>query len=145
MSATTLSTPIRLHWDERACNNCMSCAVVCSERHAGMSSPSRARVRIFVDPVSGEYSADYCRQCEDAPCAAACPVEALILDHGLHIWRVDEELCIGCGECAEACQYRAIVVDPVTNTAAKCDLCDGALRCVEICATGALTAEAIDG
>jgi hypothetical protein len=34
-----------------------------------------------------------------------------------------------------------MILDPVTNVASKCNLCQGDLRCVEICATQALTAQ----
>jgi Fe-S-cluster-containing hydrogenase component 2 len=85
--------------------------------------------------------AEYCRQCADAACAAACPTEAISFDDEFHYWRVDEALCIACGDCVDACPYQAIRLDAVTGVAAKCDLCLGAAHCVEICPTRALTLE----
>ncbi len=129
----------RIHWDQARCSNCMSCVVVCAERHTGMSAPSRSRIRIRVGLFDGSVSADYCRQCRNAPCAAACPVGAISVDSRWRCWRVDDERCTGCGECVSACPYHAIEVDSLTGAAAKCDLCLGATWCLEICPTQALT------
>jgi Fe-S-cluster-containing hydrogenase component 2 len=139
MSAIVSVWPLQIDWDKAKCTNCMSCVVVCSERHTGMSAPSRSHIRILVDLFQGDYAAEYCRQCQAAPCAAACPTEAIRLDGQARAWRVDDSLCVACGACAEACAYRAIRLDPVTGLASKCDLCLGAWRCVEICPTAALS------
>jgi len=50
---------------------------------------------------------------------------------------VDNDLCIGCGECEKVCPYNAIEVvdgDAVINPS-LCRLC---YRCVEICPKGAV-------
>jgi Fe-S-cluster-containing hydrogenase component 2 len=131
--------PHHIEWNKVLCSNCMSCVVVCSERHTGTSTPSRARIRILVDLLlDNDVTAQYCRQCADAPCAEACPEEAITFDRTVRAWLVDEERCLACGVCVDVCPYEAIVVDPVTDTAAKCDLCSGAVRCVEICPPKAL-------
>jgi Fe-S-cluster-containing dehydrogenase component len=36
---------------------------------------------------------------------------------------VDEEHCIGCGYCVQACPYGCRFISPVTGTADKCTLC----------------------
>ena len=131
--------PVRIHWDKKKCTNCLSCVIVCSERHFGMSAPSRARIRVNVDVLSGEYDAQYCRQCRNAPCAEACPEEAIQFDDELRAWLVDDELCTGCGDCVEACPFDACWLDPVTGLSIKCDLCEGKTRCVEICPPNALS------
>ena len=150
MNKTTKKKPVRIHWDRAACTTCMSCVVVCSERHTGTSAPSRARLRIHVDVLGADYDASYCRQCGNAPCAAVCPVEAITFDEELRAWLLDEDLCTGCGECVEACPFDAIWLDPISGLAFKCDLCSGAARCVEVCPSNALTLkglgkESVDG
>ena len=139
MTTAMAVRPAHVQWDKALCSNCLSCVIVCAERHTGTSAPSRARIRIQVDLLLGnDVTAQYCRQCEDAPCAEACPEEAITLDGSVRAWLVDEEKCLACAACVDACPYEAIVVDPVNDTAAKCDLCGGAVRCVEICPPKAL-------
>ena len=81
--------PLRIDWEKTKCTNCMSCAVVCSERHTGMSAPWRSHIRILVNLLGGDYTAEYCRQCQAAPCAAACPTEAIQFDEQVRAWRPD--------------------------------------------------------
>ena len=138
MSETVRVKPAWIYWDKDRCTDCMSCVIVCSERHTGMSAPSRSRIRIHVDLLSAGHSAEYCRQCKKAPCAADCPEEAIQFDEQLRAWLVDEELCTRCGLCVEACPFDAIWLDASTGLAIKCDLCLGATRCVEICPANAL-------
>jgi carbon-monoxide dehydrogenase iron sulfur subunit len=139
MEKASRKKPVRIHWDKKACTTCMSCVVVCSERQTGMSAPSRSRVRIWVDLLGGDCSAAYCRQCANAPCAAACPVEAIWFDEALGAWLLNEQLCTSCGECVGACPFDAIWLYTIGDVAIKCDLCSGAARCVEICPSNALT------
>lgn len=141
VTITATLTPAHIEWNVVKCSSCMSCMVVCSERHTGTSAPSRARIRILVDPMGKrDVAAQYCRQCcaERAPCAEVCPDQAISFDEQVRAWRVDETLCQACELCVDACEYGAIRVDRVTGVAAKCDLCLGAVRCVEICPTQAL-------
>jgi len=130
--------PVHIVWDSAKCTGRLSCMVVCSERHVGMSAPSRSRIRVSVDPLGVDGTANYCRQCKRAPCAAASPPEAIQFNPALGMWSVGEGCCTGCGACVAACVFNAIWLDPVTKLAIKCDLCQGATRCVEICPAGAL-------
>ncbi|MHC4592333.1 MAG: 4Fe-4S dicluster domain-containing protein, partial [Planctomycetota bacterium] len=84
-----------------------------------------------------------CRQCEEAPCVAACPNEAMYVDEA-GIVRRGKVLCTGCGSCALACPFGVIDAETTRSEIAKCDLCaertpQGLLpRCVSICPSGAL-------
>lgn len=139
MKTSVTVIPIHVEWNQVKCSNCMSCVVVCAERHTGVSAPSRARIRISDLLTDNEVTAEYCRQCADAACAEACPEEAIAFDETIRAWLVDEEKCIACAACVEACPYSAIQLDPVTDVATKCDLCGGLARCVEICPPKALS------
>ena len=43
-------------------------------------------------------------------CAKKCPAGALTVDRANKIWTLDEDLCIGCGNCYEVCPKKAIVI-----------------------------------
>jgi formate dehydrogenase gamma subunit len=61
-------------------------------------------------------------QCETHPCTLDCPTGATFVDvNGVVV--VDPDLCIGCGNCVDACPYAARSVDPVKGIVEKCDLC----------------------
>jgi len=48
---------------------------------------------------------------------------------------IDEEKCIGCRRCVEACPFSEsmIVYNPEKNVCEKCDLCGGDPECVKQC------------
>ncbi|MCL6429268.1 MAG: 4Fe-4S dicluster domain-containing protein [Anaerolineae bacterium] len=131
--------PRRLRLDDGTCIGCMSCVVVCAERHNLRSSLSRSRIRVEVDTLSARHMSRYCRQCVHAPCATACPVQAIEFDEQLGVWMVDAGRCTGCGACVEACPFGAVWLDPVDGVALKCDLCLGRAWCVEVCPPRALS------
>ncbi len=66
-----------------------------------------------------------------------CPARAIKrLDNG--IVGVDPDKCVGCGLCAEYCPVDMIKLDPDSQKAQKCELCQGNPLCVDACPTGAL-------
>jgi formate-dependent nitrite reductase membrane component NrfD/ferredoxin len=81
-----------------------------------------------------------CNHCTDAPCLKICPTSALFKRED-GIVDFDNERCIGCKSCMQACPYDAIYIDKNTNTAAKCNLCahrvdnDMEPACVVVCPT----------
>lgn len=123
--------------DMEKCTGCGICMLACSERKFGIYKPSAARIRVSRETLPDGLKVDLCRQCENAPCAAACPVGAIALnDSG--VWEVDEKTCIGCGRCVTACPFGAMFMDTVSKKAFKCDLCGGSPECVVQCPKGAL-------
>lgn len=122
-----------------------------------VNSAVLARLREFLQQQPGGdqfvTTPVLCRQCEDKPCAAACPNQAIVSCDG--VVKVEQSRCIGCKSCVVACPYGAIRVAtrPVANSgglfrtqgqkaeALKCDLCAHRLAgpaCVEVCPTQAL-------
>ncbi len=119
--------------DPRVCTGCMICVNVCSMRYYRVLSPERSRVRV----VRLDHGLDFplfCRNCEDAPCIAACPRNAL--KRGKNgVITVNSRFCDGCGACVEACPYDAIRIHPDTGKAFKCIQCR---ECVDWCPVGAI-------
>ena len=84
-----------------------------------------------------------CMHCSEAPCAKACPVNAIeVHPEGPVVIRPDK--CIGCRYCIEACPYNVPRYDPETNKVYKCTMCVDRVQnglapaCVEACPTEAL-------
>jgi carbon-monoxide dehydrogenase iron sulfur subunit len=129
---------VYLEIEAEKCTGCHICEHFCSFHHEGAVWPGRSRIAILADSDDGPFVPNVCRQCEDAPCAAACPEEAIALNERTGAWVVDVEVCIGCGVCVDACPYGAIVVDEQLGVALKCDLCGGEPECAAMCPSGAI-------
>jgi Fe-S-cluster-containing dehydrogenase component len=81
-----------------------------------------------------------CRQCSDPHCLPACPTGAMALDER-GVVTIEEDVCIGCGACADACPFDTIFPHEVSHRYLKCDLCAGRTEgplCVQLCPAGAL-------
>jgi Fe-S-cluster-containing dehydrogenase component len=83
-----------------------------------------------------------CNQCDNPPCVQVCPVGATFkTEDGVVL--VDDNRCIGCRYCIQACPYGARYLHPERETADKCTFCyhritKGMLpACVEVCPTQA--------
>lgn len=57
------------------------------------------------------------------------------------IIKIDEELCNGCGLCADACHEAAIVMVEGKARLLRDDYCDGLGNCLPVCPTGAISFE----
>ncbi|MDA2988350.1 MAG: polysulfide reductase NrfD [Actinomycetota bacterium] len=139
--------------DQRTCIGCHACTVACKTEHDIPVGQFRTWVK-YVD--KGEYPTTTremgvmrCNHCTNAPCVKGCPTNALFIrDDG--IVDFDNELCIGCKMCMQACPYDAIYIDKNTNTAAKCNFCahriDQGLEpaCVQVCPTESIWMGDID-
>jgi len=120
------------------CTGCRICENFCSFHHEGAIWPGRARITVIVESDSGPFALRFCRQCDEAPCAAACPAGAIQRNERTGAWAVDAALCLGCGSCAAACPYDAIVLDAERGLALKCDLCGGEPECAAMCPAGVI-------
>jgi carbon-monoxide dehydrogenase iron sulfur subunit len=137
------SAEVSVHLEIRAekCTGCRVCENFCSFYHEGTIWPARSRITIVAQSDDGPFTPTVCRQCEDATCAASCPVEAITRDERTGAWLVDVEECIGCGDCVEACPFKGVAFDDERGIPLKCDLCGGEPECAAMCPSGAITLE----
>jgi carbon-monoxide dehydrogenase iron sulfur subunit len=120
--------------DPTGCSGCRLCEMVCSLTHEGVVAPSRATLTVSQDVFVDEHAQVLvCPQCAGPECLLACPRGAIAVAEVTGARVVVDELCDGCGICAQACHLGMIRVDAVTGKARKCDLCDGDPQCVASC------------
>lgn len=131
----------RILVDEDKCSGCRTCETVCSFEHDGIFTPVYSRIKIKKDEEEGKDIPNICRQCGDAPCVKACPVDALVRDENTNAIIVNQKKCIGCKKCAEACPFDAINFIEKREAPLICDLCEGNVECVSICPSDALKYE----
>jgi glutamate synthase small subunit-like protein len=143
--------------EAESCIGCRSCEVACVVSHHGGEFPSKREYftpRLTVIKGNKANTVVSCHQCEDAPCASACPNGAIVRANDS--LQVIQEKCIGCKTCMVACPFGMMTIVKETVLppshllaeayekieAQKCDLCadqnyDPA--CVRACPTQALS------
>lgn len=120
------------------CTGCETCALICSHYNLGGFNPHRACLTIKHFEEGVFNSLGFCQQCENAVCSKVCPTNALKIDRDKGYVTLDKDKCISCGKCVEHCPFDMITIDPDTNKAFKCQMCDGETYCVQYCPYGAL-------
>ena len=139
--------------DNRLCIGCHACTVACKSEHDVPIGVNRTHVKYIEKGVfpnnSREFSVHRCNHCANAPCVEICPTTALY-DRSDGVVDFDNDRCIGCKSCMQACPYDALYIDPETNTAAKCNYCahrlDGGYEpaCVIVCPVEAIVSGDLD-
>ena len=139
--------------DNRKCIGCHACTVACKSEHDVPVGVNRTWVKqtekgTFPD-TRRLFSVMRCNHCEDAPCVTICPVEALYTRED-GVVDFNNNRCIGCKSCMQACPYDSLYIDPETQTAAKCNYCapriDVGLEpaCVNVCPEHAIISGDLD-
>jgi Fe-S-cluster-containing dehydrogenase component len=155
--------------DIEKCIGCGRCAAACKAENKVPDSPHYVRtwVERYVIPRDGEPMVDspnagidgfpdqpaveilktffvpkLCNHCANPPCVQVCPVGATFQTRD-GVVLVDEDYCVGCRYCIQACPYGARYLHPEKKVADKCTFCyhritKGLLpACVEVCPTQA--------
>ena len=139
--------------DNRTCIGCHACTVACKSEHDVPIGVNRTHVKYIETgtyPESDrEFSVHRCNHCEDSPCTTICPTTALF-NREDGIVDFDDERCIGCKSCMQACPYDALYINPNTGTAAKCNYCAHRIEhsyepaCVIVCPTESIISGDLD-
>lgn len=129
------------------CVGCQRCEINCTLVNDGCAGSYISRVKVTRNLFSSRngqglytddhwtYFPDTCRQCEDPACAKACPMQAISAnEQGVKV--IDQEKCVGCGACTQACPWHMPTVNPVTQKSSKCIQCGA---CAAGCPSGALS------
>ncbi len=139
--------------DSDSCIGCHACTVACKSEHDIPLGVNRTWVKYIetgtFPNVNRHFSVMRCNHCDDAPCIAICPTNALFRAAN-GVVDFDDSNCIGCKGCMNACPYDAIYINPVTNTANKCNFCNHRIEqglepsCVVVCPTHAIKVADLD-
>lgn len=134
----------------RRCINCGHCVEACRLwNRTPEEEQARRRISTYQVRDGGQvHLSTSCMHCERPSCMDVCPAGAITKGYG-GIVHVDEDRCIGCKYCYQACPYGV----PHYNSRGmdKCDFCSEAgvalgdrPHCVRACKTGALRCGPLD-
>jgi len=135
------------------CTRCDDCVRACAATHGGR--PRFVREGNRYDNLLVTKS---CLHCRDPVCLVGCPTGAIHRAGTRSVVEIDENLCIGCSNCANNCPYDSIVMQSTgsvwpqgddtvppwlqgleRDVASKCDLCESTGHgpaCVANCPQG---------
>lgn len=120
--ARALAKPSRtVRWamliNTKKCVGCHACTVGCMSENV---LPPEVMYRPVFEMTSGKFpkmKMDFvprpCQQCDNPPCVPVCPTNGKATykstENGLVM--LDSKECISCGQCVEACPYKARTMD----------------------------------
>ncbi len=126
--------------DSERCVGCQACMFACARR-LGEGGLAGACIGIHsAGGVRRGFVVVVCRACSDPPCARVCPTDALVLREGGGVG-LKSELCLGCGNCEEACTFRAIFWNLHENRPQVCIHCT---YCAPYCPYDVIALETVE-
>jgi len=113
--------------DTRRCIGCHACTVACKAEFDTPLGVNRSWVE-YVEKgsypnVRRSFLPRLCNHCSEPPCVDVCPTGATWKRAQDGVVVVDEDICIGCKYCIQACPYDARFINVNTGAADKCDFC----------------------
>jgi tetrathionate reductase subunit B len=134
--------------DVSRCIDCRACQVACSVENKVPMDHTRIWVKDLGTqgkfPNLGRAFVPYnCMHCDHPACVDVCVSGATYKDAISGLVLVDQQACIGCGFCVDACPYNARYLDEKRGVVDKCNACSQRLdvglkpACVATCLGGA--------
>lgn len=126
----------RLLIDLDTCSKCEQCGMLCSY----IQHPSNNGITSLRELA---HFAVVCRKCDDAPCVASCPWDAIEMQDYKMLKRYMMR-CTSCKSCSRACPFGTIYPETIPFVTARCDYCLGRLPdgqppiCIESCSHGGI-------
>ena len=145
-------TSMAILYDSSKCIGCRMCEEGCikendlpREREQGeLSETSWTAIQSNkIEKSKDIFLKRQCMHCTDASCVAVCPTGAA--DHHGEFVVIDQDWCIGCGYCEEACPFSVPHRGHPPDSAQKCTFCFERIKsgskpaCAEACPIGATT------
>ena len=118
------------------CSKCEECGMLCSY----IQHPANNGITTLREFA---HFAVVCRRCDDAPCVASCPWEALELQP-TNMLKRHMMRCTSCKNCSRACPFGVIYPETIPFVISRCDYCIGRLRngevpiCLQSCTRGGI-------
>jgi len=135
--------------DNRMCIGCHACSTACKSENEVPLGVYRTWVKTTevgtYPDTTRHFQVTRCNHCSNPPCVRICPTQAMY-QRADGIVEFDQDACIGCKACMQACPYDAIHIDPESKTASKCHFCSHRTEiglepaCVVVCPEHAIIA-----
>ena len=139
--------------DGRQCIGCHACSTACKSENEVPLGVYRTWVKATetgtYPDTQRHFQVTRCNHCANPPCVRICPTQAMY-QRADGIVEFDQDACIGCKGCMQACPYDAIYIDPESMTAAKCHFCSHRIEvglepaCVVVCPEHAIISGDLD-
>ncbi len=114
------------YFNGESCIGCRACQIACKDKNDIPVGVLYRQVKSYETgafPTPGYYHhASTCNHCASPACVANCPSGAMQLAEDGTVQH-DDELCIGCKTCVNACPYEVPQYLDDLEIVAKCDFC----------------------
>ncbi len=135
-------------FNQERCVGCKACQMACKDKNdlplgVFFRKIFSYETGAFPHPASYHVSKS-CNHCSSPQCVAVCPIGAMYVDTEDGTVQFDENICIGCQYCVNACPYGNPHYLTQYKAVRKCDACKEwrmlgeACACVSACPTRAL-------
>ena len=133
------------------CVGCHSCELACALAHTeagelikAIQNGEKPGTRIAIEVHGNKPVPLHCHHCEVATCMMVCPSGAIHRKAVREPVLVNQDKCIGCHMCVQACPFGMMMINASGKGVLKCDLCINRLEegmdpaCVVACPTKAV-------